>query len=100
MPEPAQPAGDPCLHLAVWVLACWLLLMPCTLVALGEAAARRRFALTLPAGTLPPGERAAWAAWALPPPCVALAVGVLPLSLVLWRLAGLALEAASAGANQ
>lgn len=75
---------------------CWLFLLPTLLVALMDARARRDFALSLPTGTLPPAERAWWLALCLPPPCLAVLLGMPPLAMALWRFGALALEAARA----
>lgn len=74
---------------------CWLFLLPTVCVALMEARARRSFALRLPSRVLPRGERAWWLGINLPPPCAVVLVVVGPMSLAMWRLGMLALEAAS-----
>lgn len=77
------------------VQVCWLFLLPTVCVALMEARARRAFALRLPAGVLPRSEREWWLGVNLPPPCLVALVFLGPLSLAMWRLGLLALEAAS-----
>lgn len=84
------------LHCQPPTQGCWLFLLPVLLTVLMDARARCAFALSLPAGTLPPAERASWLALCLPPPCLAALLGMLPLAMALWRIGALALEAAYA----
>ena len=70
---------------------CWLLVLPCALVAAWDLQARQRFALSRPSGPeLPAAERAWWAALALPGACPQLLLLAPAFSLALWRFMALA----------
>ena len=67
-------------------------ILPCALVAVWEAQARREFALGLPPGALPPVERTRWVRVNIPSTWLLLLL-LFAFSLTVWRLAMLALHA-------